>query len=140
MGYNFLGRKTYAQAIIEKHSRAEDNLKITFKKKEMKYLDLNYNDALVVSMRAINTQVKRVMTDMGSSVDVLYFNAFQKLGLSTNTITLITSSLMRFIGNSFSPLRSVNLHVTFRDKLCSNKILARLMVMDIPSVYNVIIG
>lgn len=54
MGDNLSGRKAYAQAIIEKHPRIQDNLEITFKKEEMKYLDLNHDDALVISVSIIN--------------------------------------------------------------------------------------
>lgn len=70
--------------------RLEDNSEITFKEEEMEYLDLNYDDALVISMRMINAQVKRVMIDIGSSANTLYLYTFQKLGLSANGLTPMT--------------------------------------------------
>ncbi|CAL9761059.1 unnamed protein product, partial [Musa acuminata subsp. burmannicoides] len=39
-----------------------------------------HDDALVITARIANAQVRRIMIDTGSSADVLYFDAFQKLG------------------------------------------------------------
>ncbi|RZS25565.1 hypothetical protein BHM03_00058786 [Ensete ventricosum] len=51
-----------------------------------------------------NTYVKRVMIDTGSSTDILYFDAFQRLGLADRDLTAITSTLTGFTGDSVSPL------------------------------------
>lgn len=45
-----------------------------------------------------------------------------------------------FTSNSISSLKTINLHITFGDKLCSKMILTKFMVVDIPSIYNVTIG
>lgn len=71
------------------------------------------------------------MIDIGSSDDILYFNAFQKLRFSTNKLTPMGSSLMGFMDNSISPLGAMSLHITFENELCSKIIL---------STYNTIIG
>lgn len=84
----------YAQVVIEKHPRMEDNVEIAFKKEETKYLDFNHDDALIVFIWMINAQVKRVMIDACNFVDIPYFDTFQKLGLLTNNLTPITSSLI----------------------------------------------
>lgn len=47
---------------------------------------------------------------------------------------------MMFIGKSIMPLGTMNMHITFGDEHCSNIILAKFMVVNIPSVYNMIIG
>lgn len=49
------------------------------------------------------------MIDIGSSIDILYFDNLQKLGLPTND-TLMTFSMMGFTNDSISPFRTVNLH------------------------------
>lgn len=81
----------------------------------MEYLNPNYDDALVVFIRMINTYVKRVMINTSSPIDILYIDAFQKLGLSANDLTPMTSSLARFISDSISPLRTMNRHIIFYD-------------------------
>lgn len=72
--------------------------------------------------------------------NILYFNIFLKLRLSTNNLTSLTSSRMEFTNDSILPLETINLHVTFRGKLCYKIILFKFIVIDIPSTYNVIIG
>ncbi|RRT81431.1 hypothetical protein B296_00004563 [Ensete ventricosum] len=75
------GRKAYAQVVVEKHSRQKDEPEITFKASESEYPD--HDDTLVVSVRIANARIKRVMIDTRSFANVLYFDAFQKLGLTT---------------------------------------------------------
>lgn len=92
-GDNTSSRKVYDWATIEKCPRLENNSKITFKDEEMEYLDPNLDNTLVVFVRIINARVKRVIIDIDSFVDILYFDTFQKLVLLTNDLTPITSSL-----------------------------------------------
>lgn len=73
-----------------------------------------------------------------SYTDIIYFDAFQKLKFSINDLTTMTSSLMGFTSNFISLPGTVSLHVTFKDKLCSKMILARFMLVGIPSTYNAI--
>lgn len=51
----------------------------------------------------------------------------------------MTSSLIVFTNDFISPLGTVNLHVTFGDKLCSKIILTKFMMIGILSTYNMII-
>lgn len=64
----------------------EDNLEITFKEEETKYLDPNHDNPLVVFVRMINARVKRVMIDTDSFPNILYLDTFHKLELSTNDL------------------------------------------------------
>lgn len=48
--------------------RMEVHLEIIFKEEKMEYLDLNYDDALVLSIRIINARVKRVMINIVNSL------------------------------------------------------------------------
>lgn len=54
-GDSSLGHKTYTRATIEKCPRTKGDMKITFKKEERKYVDLNYDNAMIVSVTMINT-------------------------------------------------------------------------------------
>lgn len=77
----------------------ENDLEIIFKEEEMKYLNSNHDDALIVFVRMINAQVKMVLIDIDSFTNILYFDAFQKLWLFYNDLTPTTSSLMGFISH-----------------------------------------
>lgn len=87
-----------------------------------------------------NARVKRVIIDTGNSIDILYFDTFQKLKLLTDNVTPMTSSLMRFTSDSISSCEIINMYVTIEDEPYSKTILAKFMVMDIPLEYNAIIG
>ena len=99
----------------------------------MKYFNPNHDDDLIVSMRMINVQVKRIMIDIGSSIDILYFDTFQKLEISTNDLTPMAPLLMGFTSNSISSLGIVNLYVMFGDELCSKMVMTIFLVVDILS-------
>ncbi|RWV89951.1 hypothetical protein GW17_00047876 [Ensete ventricosum] len=75
---------------------------LDFLPREEEYMD--HDDALVIAMWIANTWDKRIMVDKGSSIDILYFDIFQKLGLSDGDLLPMTSTLTRFTGDSISPL------------------------------------
>ena len=52
------------------------------------------------------------MIDIGSSADVLYLDAFQKLGLTKESLKPICSTLTGFTGDSVSPLGTTTLPLT----------------------------
>ncbi|RWW12625.1 hypothetical protein GW17_00023700 [Ensete ventricosum] len=73
-------RKAYARTMVGKRPAHEDDLDITFESGNEEYP--NHDDALVISTRMANAHVKRVMIDTGSLANILYLDAFQKLGLT----------------------------------------------------------
>lgn len=85
-GDNFLSYKAYTWTIIEKHLRMESDSQITFKKEKIEYLDPNHDNALVISIRMINDQVKRVMIDISSFINIFYFDTFWKLAYQLMTL------------------------------------------------------
>ncbi|RRT50033.1 hypothetical protein B296_00012010 [Ensete ventricosum] len=52
------------------------------------------------------------MVDTNSSVDILYKDAFQKLGLTMTDLSPLSSTLTGFIGASIAPLEMIVLLVT----------------------------
>ncbi|RWW11037.1 hypothetical protein BHE74_00009030 [Ensete ventricosum] len=88
-----------------------DEPKIAFRVEDVEYLD--HDDALVVLVHFANAQVKRVMVDNGSSANVLYFDAFRKLRLTTANLSPMSSTLIGFTGDSIAPLKTIILPVTF---------------------------
>lgn len=80
------------------------------------------------------------MIDIDSFVDILYFNAFQKLRLSTYNLSPISFLLMGFTGDSICPLRTVSLHITFGEEPYFKTLTTKFIVVDILSTYNVIFG
>ncbi|RWV80244.1 hypothetical protein GW17_00058519 [Ensete ventricosum] len=87
-----------------------------------------------------NAYVKRVMIDTGNSADILYFDSFQRLGLTDLDLTPLTSTLTGFTGDSISPMGTTTIPVTFGGEPRSKTLLVSFMVVKLPSAYNAIIG
>ncbi|RRT59911.1 hypothetical protein B296_00028363, partial [Ensete ventricosum] len=135
-GDNASGRKAYAQAIVEKLPRQKDEPKTAFKEGETKYPD--HDNALVVTVHIANAQIKRVMIDTRSSINVLYFDAFQKLGLTIIDLSSVSSTLTGFTGDSIAPLGMTILLVTIGQELRSKTRMITFMVVNLMLAYNVI--
>ncbi|RZS19177.1 hypothetical protein BHM03_00051538, partial [Ensete ventricosum] len=104
-------RKAYARSEVGKRSLHHEDLDVTFRSKDEEHS--SYDDALVISIHMTNAYVKRVMIDTGSSTDILYFDAFQRLGLTDLDLTPPTSTLTGFTGDFISPIGTTKIPVTF---------------------------
>ena len=83
----------------------------------------NHDDALVIAVRIANAQVKKIMVDTRSSSNILYFDAFQKLGLTKEDLTLMMSALTGFARDSISPLGIAVLSVTLGEEPKSKSVM-----------------
>ena len=54
---------------------------IIFREKDARHVRHPYSDALVIKDMIANNNVHRFLVDNGSSVDILYFQAFERTGL-----------------------------------------------------------
>ncbi|RRT55100.1 hypothetical protein B296_00015131 [Ensete ventricosum] len=128
----------YARSEVGKRSAHDEDLDITLKSGGEEYPC--HDDALVVSIHMAITYVKIVMIDIRSSVDILYFDVFQKLGLTDKDLVTITSTFTGFTGDFVSPLAATTIPIMFGGEPRSNTLMVSFMVVKLPSVYNAIIG
>ncbi|RRT49834.1 hypothetical protein B296_00015344 [Ensete ventricosum] len=84
--------------------------------------------------------VQKVMVNTGMSIDILYFDAFQKLWLTIVDLSPISSTLIGFIGDSITPLGMIVLLVTLRLEPRSKTMMVTFMVVNLSLTYNVILG
>ncbi|RRT41456.1 hypothetical protein B296_00043701 [Ensete ventricosum] len=131
-------RKAYARAAVGKRPRHHLDPEISFQPDGEEYPD--HDDALVIIVRIANARVKQIMIDIGSVADILYFEAFQKLGLTDQDLTPLTSMLIGFTGDSIAPLRTMTLPLTIGEEPHTKTLMVIFMVVDLPSAYNAIIG
>ena len=70
-----------------------------------------HDDALVVTLRIGGYDVKRVMVDQGSAVEIIYPDLFKGLGLKPEDLTTYSSPLVSFEGKMVVPKGQIRLFV-----------------------------
>ena len=70
-----------------------------------------HNDALMVNLRIGGYNVKKVLVDQGSNVEIMYPNLFKGLKLRSEDLTCYDSSLIGFNGKVVFPKGQIRLTV-----------------------------
>ena len=95
-----------------------------------------HDDALVVTLRIGGYDVKRVMIDQGSAVEIMYLDLYKGLGLKPESLTAYSSPLVSFEGKMVVPKGQIRLPV----QTGSNVVKVDFIVVDVFSPYTTIIG
>ena len=69
----------------------------------------SHDDALVVTLRIGGYDVRRVMVDQGSAVDIMYPDLYKGLGLKPKHLTIYSSPLVSFEGRMVIPKVQIKL-------------------------------
>ena len=62
-----------------------------------------HDDPMVISAAMVNAEVKRVFVDQGSSADILFRDAFDKLRLNNADLQMHKEELIGFSGEKVHP-------------------------------------
>ncbi|XP_075658898.1 uncharacterized protein LOC142628741 [Castanea sativa] len=115
-------RKTYLRTVQSVQSigaspkaTRQDSPSIRFTEEDARHLHHPHDDALVVSIRAGDYNMHRVLVDNGSSADILYYPTFQQMGIDKEQLVPTNASLVGFGGTRVYPLGVVTLSVTVGD-------------------------
>ena len=95
-----------------------------------------HDDALVVSLRVGDYNVHRMLVDNGSSADILYYPAFQQMGIDRVRLIQTNAPLVGFKGTRVLTIGAITLSVTIGDYLKQITKDVTFLMVDCSSAYN----
>ncbi|XP_073152311.1 uncharacterized protein [Henckelia pumila] len=82
---------------------------LSFSDKDLENPRGTHNDALIISATISNFWVKKILVDSGSSADIIFHDAFIKLGINNAQLTPVNTPLVGFFGEIVEALGEVML-------------------------------
>ena len=113
---------------------------ITFSDSDMEGYQHPHDDPLVIRVVIANKTVHRVLVDNGSSANIIFASAFNKMGIGREKLEPVNAHLRGFCGERVLPLRSAQLVLTLGDPPCQATTAVRFLIMEAPSAYNILLG
>lgn len=109
---------------------------ITFTSQDAHGIQHPHNDTLVVELVMEDFDVKRVLIDTGSSVNLMFLKTLTKMGISERTIKPKIQTLTRYDGEAEMSIGEIKLQVQ------ASGITRRIkfVVIDATPIYNAILG
>ena len=112
---------------------------ITFSDSYLERCQHPHDDPLVIRAVVANKTIHRVLVDNGSSVDIIFASAFDKMGIGREKLEPVSTHLRGFSGEKVLPLGSIQLVLTLGDPPCQATTTVRFLIVDAPSAYNVLL-
>ncbi|VFQ77422.1 unnamed protein product [Cuscuta campestris] len=135
------GRELYVGTVaLNPRSKQARREPITFTDRDLPATGEDHNDPLVITMDMGGVDVSRVLVDTGSSVNVLYLDAFEKLKLCRTRLEPLKTPLSGFTGDSVEAEGSILLtcELGTGDQVVQKQM--RFVVVNIKCVHNAILG
>ncbi|XP_010269787.1 PREDICTED: uncharacterized protein LOC104606339 isoform X2 [Nelumbo nucifera] len=134
-------RKAYAkqlsiQGSTPKKLKPDDVM--SFSDNDLKGVLVPHDDALVVSMIIANQMAKRILVGNGSSVDILFYDTFEKMKLTLDWLQQVNVPLVGFSGDVIKPEGRITLLVTIGTEPRQVTRMIEFFVVKIGSLYNAI--
>ena len=109
---------------------------LAFTEQDLRNVRLSHQDPLVVKLQVDKAILGRVLIDGGSSAEVLFWDAFQKMGLDEQMLVLVESPLVAFDGTRVFPkgIAHSMVHATERT------LPVNFLVIENKSAFNAIMG
>ena len=113
---------------------------ITFFDSDLEGFQHPHDDPLVVRTVVANKIVHRVVIDNESSAYIIFALAFDKMGIEREKLEHVNTHLRGFSGEKVLPLGSIQLVLTLGDPPWQATIMARFLIVDATSAYNMLLG
>ena len=85
---------------------------ITFSERDTHHVRHPHCDTLAIKAMIANNNVHRMLVDNESSVDILYYQAFERMGLKVNDLKPSPNPIYGFMGDSVISLGIISLPMT----------------------------
>ncbi|XP_021801487.1 uncharacterized protein LOC110745676 [Prunus avium] len=113
---------------------------ITFSEEEERDIIFPHSDPMIIRADISDFDVGRILIDTGSSVNVLFADAFNALGIDPQHLNKDITPLLSFSGDVIKPIGSVLLPFAVGTIPRRTVIYTHFLVVDCPTAYNAIIG
>ena len=91
---------------------------ITFSDSDLEGCQHPHDDPLVIRAVVANKTIHRVLVDNGSSANIIFVAAFDKMGIGREKLDPVSTHLRGFFGEKVLPLGSIQLVLTLGDPPC----------------------
>ena len=95
---------------------------------------------LVIEAMIANNNIHRMLVDNKNSMDILYYQVFQQMGLKVSDLKPSPNPIYDFTGDSVIPLGLITLSMTLGEYPRQSYIIADFLVIDQPSAFNIVVG
>ncbi|KAK2996418.1 hypothetical protein RJ639_026444 [Escallonia herrerae] len=139
-------RKAYAREVCVTSQPPNKKLKtvpaatITFSDDDSKGIKTPHDDPLVITIKAGNFDVKRVLIDNGSSAEILFHDAFEKMNIPTDRLRKMEAPLYGFSNHPVAAEGIIALPVAIGTPPAQANLMLDFVVVKVPSAYNAILG
>ncbi|CAL2247783.1 unnamed protein product [Prunus armeniaca] len=113
---------------------------ITFCEEEEEAIVYPHDDPTIIRAEIADYDVGRVLIDTGSSVNVIFADAFKRLGIAHSMVNRQITPLLSFSGDLVQPVGSISLPIAFGVAPRKTMTYDQFLIVDCPTAYNVIIG
>ena len=113
---------------------------ITFSDSDMEGFQHPHDDLPVIKVVVANKTIHKVLVDNGSSADIIFASAFDKMGIGSEKLEPVNAYLHGFSGERVLHLGSIQLVLTLGDPPCQATTTVRFLIVDAPSAYNILLG
>ena len=113
---------------------------ITFSDSDLEGCQHPHDNPLVIKAVVANKTIHRILVENGSSADIIFALAFDKMGIGRKKLEPTNTHLQGFSGEKVLPLGSIQLVLTLGDPPFQATMTVRFLIVDDPSTYNVLLG
>ncbi|XP_073122044.1 uncharacterized protein [Henckelia pumila] len=113
---------------------------ITFGPEDLEGVCFCHNDAQIIQAWVVNYDIKRVFVDSGSSVNVIFQEAFEQMDLQGCETTPVKTALYGFAGHTVQPRGEIWLPVTLGSEGLRKTVMTLFTIVEAPSSYNILLG